>query len=85
MHVYVRSNGGKLISTTLLKGLMEMADGGDYLKYMTERFVTYLDTPKEQRKQSRSSAKATREPWLTRWFGWGPIGILMWWRGRGQR
>jgi hypothetical protein len=57
----------------------------DYVKYMTEQFMAYMDTPKEERKQTRTSAKARREPWLTHWFGWGPMSIMLWWRGREQR
>ncbi|WP_138751980.1 YqzE family protein [Paenibacillus sinopodophylli] len=64
-----------------------MAKGDEYVKYITEQFVNYIETPREERKQTRMSAKARREPWLTRWFGLGPMSILIWWRGRtgGQR
>lgn len=62
-----------------------MAGGKDYVKYVTEKLVTYVETPAEQRKQAKSSAKAVREHWLKRWFGWGPMGIILWWRSREQR
>lgn len=62
-----------------IKGANELA------KYMTEQFVTYMETPREQRKQTRSSAKALREPWLTRWFGWGPASLMIWWKIRTER
>ncbi|OMF37035.1 hypothetical protein BK133_07435 [Paenibacillus sp. FSL H8-0548] len=62
-----------------------MANSDEYVKYMTEQLVTYLDTPRAERKQTRSSAKALREPWLTRWFGWGPVSVILWWRGRSER
>lgn len=62
-----------------------MAKGTDLAKFVAEQFVTYMETPPEVRKQTKSSAKANREPWLTRWFGWGPIGLIIWWRGRTQR
>ncbi|MFD0588128.1 YqzE family protein [Paenibacillus sp. GCM10027627] len=61
-----------------------MAGGNDLVKYMTEQLVQYMETPSEIRKKARTSAKAAREPWLTRWFGWGPASFLMWWRGRGR-
>lgn len=62
-----------------------MAKGSDLAKYVTEQFVTYMETPSEVRKQVKSTAKASREPWLTRWFGWGPVSLMLWWRGRAQR
>ncbi|MCR2803767.1 YqzE family protein [Paenibacillus soyae] len=63
---------------------MAVKGGSDLVKYMTERFVEYVETPAETRKQARTSAKAAREPWLIRWFGWGPAGLLIWWRGKGR-
>jgi len=62
-----------------------MADSTDYVKFMTEKLVNYLETPKEQRKLTRTSAKAAREHWLTRWFGWGPMSFMLWWKSRGHR
>lgn len=58
--------------------------GNDLIKYITEQLVQYIEMPVESRKQARSSAKANREHWLTRWFGWGPAGLMIWWRGRGR-
>ncbi|MFD0962185.1 YqzE family protein [Paenibacillus chungangensis] len=55
---------------------------GDLVKYLTEQFVQFIETPHEQRKQAKASAKATKEPWLTRWFGWGPVGMLLWWKSK---
>lgn len=61
---------------------MRMAKGGDeYVKYVAEQFIAYMETSKEERKQLKTSAKAKREPWLTRWFGYGPMSLLLWWRG----
>ncbi|MOA07643.1 hypothetical protein D3C78_1273500 [compost metagenome] len=56
--------------------------GDEYVKYMTEQLMAYMDTPRTERKQARTSAKARREPWLTRWFGWGPVSLMLWWRGK---
>lgn len=64
---------------------MAVKGGSELVKYMTEQLVTYMETPAETRKQSKTSAKATREPWLTRWFGWGPLSLMLWWRGRSGR
>lgn len=63
---------------------MAMKGGNDLVKYMTEQLVQYMETPSETRKQAKTSAKATREPWLTRWFGWGPAGLMIWWRGKSR-
>ncbi|GGD56593.1 YqzE family protein [Paenibacillus nasutitermitis] len=59
-----------------------MADTDEYVKYMTERFIHYVETPKEIRKQTRETAKTSQEPWLTKWFGVAPIGLALWWRSR---
>ncbi|QYR23550.1 YqzE family protein [Paenibacillus sp. sptzw28] len=63
-----------------------MAEKGDeWVKYMTERFVNFMEMPQEVRKQKRETAKAAKEPWLTRWFGIAPFGVALWWRTRGRR
>ena len=83
MHVYVRGLPGNLITSNSMRdGVSMMAKADEYVKYLTEQFVNYMERPREERKQLRSSAKASREPWLTRWFGWGPVSLLIWWRGR---
>jgi hypothetical protein len=58
-------------------GLM-MMESSDYLKYMTERVVSYLDTPAAE-EEVMPDRKISREPWLTRWFGVLPMGLMMWW------
>ncbi|MGC5327071.1 YqzE family protein [Brevibacillus sp. SYSU BS000544] len=45
----------------------------DYLKYLTKRFVEYMDTPKEE----RHKRKSPREPWSSRWFGAIPMSIRL--------
>ncbi|MBJ6364294.1 YqzE family protein [Paenibacillus sp. GCM10012307] len=62
-----------------------MANGTDWVKFMTERVVNYMETPREQRKQSRLEARSMREPWLTRWFGLAPLGLKVWWQGHKKR
>jgi hypothetical protein len=56
----------------------------EYLKYMTERVVRYLDKSPDAI-QSRQEKKRRREPWLTRWFGVVPMGLQMWWGSREKR
>lgn len=49
--------------------------GTDLLKYVTERTVKYLETPKIERKQHKLQ---TKETWRYRWFGMLPLAIEMW-------
>ncbi|XEC93041.1 YqzE family protein [Paenibacillus tarimensis] len=62
-----------------------MKDGSEYVKFVTQRVVRYIETPKDVRRQVRKEAKAVREPWLTRWFGVAPLGIKIWWNGKKDR
>lgn len=52
-----------------------MASGDDLIKYLTERFVTYIDTPREVRRQEKVKVK---EPWTTKWFGMIPFSVSLW-------
>ncbi|WEK55486.1 MAG: YqzE family protein [Candidatus Cohnella colombiensis] len=56
-----------------------MSSKTKYVRYMTEKVVRYLDQAPEQ-VEKRQERKRMREPWLTRWFGVVPMGMLMWWR-----
>ncbi|MFF2093942.1 YqzE family protein [Paenibacillus sp. NPDC058174] len=62
-----------------------MASGNDLIKYVTEQVVHYMETPRAERKQTKASARAQREHWMTRWFGVGAMSVLLWWRGRAER
>ncbi|MDF2658186.1 MAG: YqzE-like protein [Paenibacillus sp.] len=57
----------------------------DYIKYLTERVVAYMDTPPEVRKEQRILHKSTRMPWHVRWFGMIPLSIAIWWKRRRER
>jgi hypothetical protein len=54
-----------------------MAKGDELVKFITQQVVTYIDTPKEVRKQAKESSKEQRENWQTRWFGMLPMSIRM--------
>ena len=41
----------------------------EILQDITAKVVTYMGTPKEQRKQNRDNVKQYREHWSKRWFG----------------
>jgi len=59
--------------------------GNEYLQYLTEQLVEYIDKPAEERKQAKKIAKAQKEQWLLRWFGAGGMGIMLWWNKRINR
>jgi YqzE-like protein len=52
----------------------------DYVKYMTQQFVTYIDSPKEERKQKREMKKSEKEAFVNRWFGVLPLGVSLMYR-----
>jgi hypothetical protein len=55
-----------------------MADKGEELvKYIAEKVVRFIDTPREERKQSRKH-RHPKEAWLSRWFGVVPFALSMW-------
>ncbi|GEN35012.1 YqzE family protein [Aneurinibacillus danicus] len=43
----------------------------EYVKYLAQRFVKYMETPKEQR------TKKPKEKLLYRWFGMLPLSLSM--------
>jgi hypothetical protein len=45
----------------------------DYVKFLTQKFVKYMDTPKNERK----TTKPTKEKWTYRWFGMIPMSLRM--------
>lgn len=47
----------------------------DYVKYVTQQFVTYVDTPSEKRKALKEERKANRHPFAFRWFGLIPFAL----------
>jgi hypothetical protein len=45
----------------------------DIVKYLTQEFVRFIDTPKENRK------KKQKESWASRWFGMIPMSFKVFW------
>lgn len=43
----------------------------DFIRFLTERFVEYVDTPKEKRKTKKS------QTWTSHWFGMIPFSLRM--------
>ncbi|MDT9718898.1 YqzE family protein [Paenibacillus sp. ClWae2A] len=51
-----------------------MAKSDELVKYITQRVVHYIDTPKDERKD-RTKRK---EPWAMKWFGMIPFAVSLW-------
>ncbi|CAI6027945.1 hypothetical protein PAECIP112173_00520 [Paenibacillus sp. JJ-100] len=54
-----------------------MAKSDELVKYITQRVVHYIDTPKDERKERRAQSRR-KEPWSMRWFGMLPFAISLW-------
>ncbi|MBU8571462.1 YqzE family protein [Bacillus subtilis] len=50
----------------------------DYVKYMTQQFVKYIDTPRDERKERKEVRKETKTPVFQQWFGILPYGFRLW-------
>ncbi|MDO7905975.1 YqzE family protein [Paenibacillus sp. JX-17] len=50
-----------------------MASSDDLVKYITQRVVTYMEMPREERKNTRN-----KEPWTVKWFGMIPFSMSLW-------
>ncbi|MFT8317508.1 MAG: YqzE family protein [Sporolactobacillus sp.] len=47
----------------------------DYVRYLTEQFVRYMETPRDERKKVRREHKAVRPPMRNQLFGQIPDAI----------
>ncbi|MCT8138675.1 YqzE family protein [Anaerobacillus sp. CMMVII] len=47
----------------------------DYVKYVTQQFVSYVDTPSEKRKAMKEERKANKDPFAYRYFGLIPYAL----------
>ncbi|MBU8908985.1 YqzE family protein [Desertibacillus haloalkaliphilus] len=47
----------------------------DYVKFLTEQFVTYVDRPKEEQRAKKEELKAMKLPFHYHWFGLLPLSI----------
>ena len=57
----------------------------DYVKYLTQTFVQYMDQPKEERQKLRAKRKGMKEPFMLRWFGVLPYLIIFSFKRRNVR
>ncbi|MGR5984971.1 YqzE family protein [Bacillus cytotoxicus] len=49
----------------------------DYVRFVTQQFVSYMDDPKEDRKQKKERRRAEKAPFLNRWFGMMPLSAAL--------
>ncbi|MDR6224904.1 YqzE family protein [Desmospora profundinema] len=49
----------------------------DYIKFLVQEMVRYMDTPKQKRKEVRQQRKEQRPGWMAHWFGMVPFGVKM--------
>lgn len=53
--------------------------GADFILYITQRVMSYIDTPVEERRErKRKQKQRLKQSWQTRWFGLIPFGMKMW-------
>lgn len=57
----------------------------DYVKYVTEQFVKYVDTSKEERLHQKEKRKSEQAPVLTRMFGIIPLALMLMMNRRKKR
>lgn len=41
----------------------------DYVKYLIQTFVKYIDRPKDERAKIKMAKKDEKEPFVYKWFG----------------
>ncbi|WP_082129882.1 YqzE family protein [Aneurinibacillus tyrosinisolvens] len=51
----------------------------EYVRYLTQQFVRYIETPKEKR------VKKQKEAWSYRWFGVLPLGLSILFRRKNKQ
>ncbi|SER16500.1 YqzE-like protein [Gracilibacillus ureilyticus] len=54
----------------------------DYVKYVTQRIVKYMDTPKHERRRDRSDREKDVQFYSNRWFGVLPFAVRLFWQKR---
>ncbi|QWI23690.1 YqzE family protein [Bacillus mycoides] len=52
----------------------------DYVRFVTQQFVSYMDASKEDRRQQKQQRRAEKEPFLNKWFGVMPLSAALFYR-----
>lgn len=60
-----------------MKKVVILMSTNDYVRFITEQFVNYLDMPKDERRQERLQKKISKEPLSVRLFGILPTAFLL--------
>ncbi|OLO42877.1 YqzE family protein [Alkalihalophilus pseudofirmus] len=54
-----------------------MSSFNDYVKFVTQQFVTYVDRPKEERLAMKKQKKESKQPLQYQMFGMIPLALSM--------
>jgi protein-arginine kinase len=54
----------------------------DYVKYLTQTVVQYIDQPRDERKKLRQEKRDRKADFLYRWFGIVPYVLMLRYRER---
>jgi len=54
----------------------------DYVKYVTEKIVHYMDTPKNERKKQKEYRKENQTIYPNKWFGVIPFAVRLFFQNR---
>ncbi len=62
---------------TIKIGMVIRMSSNDYVKFVTEQFVKFVDTSKEERIDKKRKRKSEQDPVLTRMFGILPLALML--------
>ncbi|WLR49761.1 YqzE family protein [Bacillus tianshenii] len=57
----------------------------DYVKFVTQQIVSYMDQPKEERQRIKQERLESQPPALNRWFGVIPFALAMFFHNRRKK
>jgi hypothetical protein len=60
---------------TIERRVKRLAYRDEYLKFMTERVLQFIETPLDERRKAKIFKKSQQELWFTQWFGVVPFSM----------
>lgn len=57
----------------------------DFVRFLTEQFVSHFDRPKKERRENRKQRKKERPSFGNRWFGMVPAAMSFFVKNRFKR
>jgi hypothetical protein len=57
-----------------------MSSSNDFVKFVTQQIVSYMDQPKEERREVRQRRKEERPPMSSHLFGMIPFAVRLWFK-----